>query len=176
MDKFLVYLAITGFFMFSDYGSACAQQALNLEGNEYNIRIVPKADAGNYCTEGETKKETFEFNYGNEFVIQSFADTVDLDEHVMEWLHDYFGEDEKLGGTYDEDGFTFETTYNTFDNNYNYYKFTIEKGKNIFNLMLFGSMNIKYYEPVWKSAILFNYIDGWNLRDDAEANFFGMKD
>lgn len=176
MKKIFVALAIAGFFMFGAYDRACAQQALALEGNEYNIRIIPKDDAGNYCEEGETKKETFEFNYGNEFVIQSFSDTVDLDEHTMEWLHDYFGEDEELGGTYTEDFGSFEATYNMFDNNYNYYKFTIDKGRNLFNLMLFGSMDIKYYEPVWKSLILFEYIDSWNLRDEAEVNFIGIRD
>jgi hypothetical protein len=176
MKKIIVCLALAAFFICAARDAALAQQALALEGNEYNIRLFPRGDAGSYCEKDTSKKETFEFNYGNAFIIQSFDDTVDLDEHVMDWLHDYFGEDEQLGGTYTEDGAAFKATYNMFDNSYNYYKFTIDKGRNLFNLMLFGSMNIKYYEPVWKSMVLFEYIDRWDLKDEAEAKFFGMKD
>lgn len=152
-----------------------ALQVLSLEGNEYKVNIFPKDDAGSYLEENEMKKDNIEFNYGNGFVIQSFKDTVTIDEHVMEWLHNYFGEDESLGGTYDEDGALFDATYNTFDNSYNYYQFSIEEAANIFNFILFGTMSVKYYEPVWKSAILFEYIDRWELKNDAEATFIGIK-
>jgi hypothetical protein len=153
---------------------AGAAESLALDGNEYKVTLSCENDAGSYCDD-EAKDETFQFNSNGNFVIKSLDVDLDLRDGTSGWLHDYFGEEEELGGTFSEDGFTFSAAYNNLDQDYNYYKITIE-GWRFFRLLIFGSMNIKYYEPVWKSLIIFDYVDRWELTDETDARFYGIRD
>jgi len=152
-----------------------AAEALALDGNEYKVTLNCEDDIGGYCDDDEVKNETFQFNSGGDFVIKSLAVALDLKSGTSGWLEDYFGEEEELGGTFSEDGFAFSAAYNNLDQDYNYYKITVE-GRRLFRLLVFGSMHIKYYEPVWRSIIVFDYIDRWELKDETNARFWGLRD
>jgi len=138
-------------------GSLHAAEGLALDGNEYKVTLSCEADTGSYCDDDEIKNETFQFNSNGDFVVKSLDVELDLKSGTSGWLEDYFGEEEERGGTFSEDGFAFSAAYNNLDQDYNYYKITVE-GWRLFRLLIFGSMSIKYYEPVWRSIILHSRI------------------
>ena len=139
------------------------------------MRIRPEADAGDYCEEQELRRDAFHFEYNGEFAVEGLDRSVDLQGGQLAWLQDYFGEQEELGGSFSEDGISFESAFNALDEDYNYYKLTLQ-GRRLTGFVIAGTMNIKYYEPVWATLIIFDYIDRWELKDDTTARFVGFKD
>ena len=149
--KKLMTLAImvTGLFLGS-YSASYAVTPLDLNGNDYKVTAFCVNDAGDYCSKGDVKNDTFAFQ-DDKFLVDSFDGGV-------------------LGvggnGDYNENGMSFTANYEVIsESSFDKYVFDV-KGMNIIDFLILGQMNITYYQLK---------LTGYEKQDETKAFFFGLK-
>jgi hypothetical protein len=142
-------IIVTGLFL-TVPSALYAATALALNGNDYAVTVFCMDDAGDYCSKGDIKSDTFRFE-DEQFIVDSFDDGI-------------FG----LGdsGEFSDDGLTFTANYEVIsDNSLDKYTFDA-KGINLIDSIIFGRMDVAYYKLG---------ITGYDKEDETKAFFFGRK-
>ncbi|MCP4715990.1 MAG: hypothetical protein GY868_12810 [Deltaproteobacteria bacterium] len=163
--------------LLAGFVSVQAAQTASLSGKSYSVTMLCTDDAGSYCDEGMLNNEEFIFegdagDNSSSFVISSLDDTLGEVGDIIDDIFDLFDSDNPLGGSYADRGFAFEAEYAGVKENGDYYTFDIN-GFNLSDMLLLGSMKIKYYE-----LETLPYVDiptGYELEDEATAYFMGIK-
>jgi len=144
-----IAIMVTALFL-TLYSASFAVTPLSLNGDGYAIVIFCTNDAGDYCSKGDVKNDVFTFE-GDNFIVDSFDDGV-------------------LGvggnGAFNENGLSFTASYEVItENSLDKYTFDV-KGINLFDAILFGQMDISYYQLG---------LGGYDKQDETKASFFGNK-
>jgi len=150
MKKLVHAAAMMAGLLFVAAVPAHAVSPLSLDGNDYKVVMFCADDAGDYCSNGDVKNDTFKFE-DDKFMIDSF------DGGIL-----------GVGGSggFDENGLSFDASYEVIPEEL-IDKYTFEvKGFNIIDTVLVGSMKIKYYK--WN-------IISYDKEDEATAYYFAIK-
>jgi hypothetical protein len=148
MNKLMkIAIMFTGLFLIL-YSASYALTPSSLDGNDYQIVAYCTNDAGEYCSKGDFKNDTFTFE-DDKFIVDSF------DGGALG-----FGG----SGTFDDNGQSFTASYEVItEDSLDKYTFDV-KGTNFIDSIIFGEMEITYYQLS---------ITGYDKQDEAKAFFFG---
>lgn len=145
----LIAIMVTGVFIEAS-SAAYAVTSLGLNGNDYRITVFCRDDAGDYCSQGDMKKDVFGFE-DNNFLVDSF------DGGVL-----------GVGGSgdFNDNGMSFTANYEVYtDNLLSKYTFDV-RGIKIINIILLGRMDIAYYKLG---------LGGYDKEDETTAFYFGIR-
>lgn len=150
MKKLVLAVVMIAGLFFASSDPSYALSPLTLDGNDYKVTIFCSDDAGDYCSKGDVKNDKFIFE-DDHFMIDSF------DGGVL-----------GVGGSgeFDENGMSFDASYEVIPEEL-VEKYTFDvKGFNIIDTVLMGNMTIEYYK--WD-------ILSYDKEDEATAFYFAVK-
>jgi len=145
----MIKIVVIGLFL-TVSSAAYAAAPLSLNGNDYAIVAYCVNDAGDYCSQGDVKHDSFTFD-DDKFSVDSFNGGV-------------------LGagwsGAFNANGLSFTASYEVItENSLDKYTFDV-KGINLIDTIIIGQMDVSYSQLS---------ISGYDKQDETKAFFFGAK-